>query len=56
MSYTILANKLCVSNIPPYITEEQVTELLVSFGELRAFVLVKDTGTEQSRVKSMRLK
>ena len=50
------ANKLCVSNIPPYITEEQVTELLVSFGELRAFVLVKDTGTEQSRVKCMRLK
>ena len=45
------ANKLCVSNIPSYITEEQVTELLVSFGELRAFVLVKDTGTEQSRVK-----
>ena len=44
------ANKLCVSNIPSYITEEQVTELLVSFGELRAFVLVKDTGTEQSRV------
>ena len=43
-------NKLCVSNIPPYITEEQVTELLVSFGELRAFVLAKDTGTEQSRV------
>lgn len=43
-------NKICVSNLPPYLTEEQVTELLVSFGELKSFILVKDTGTEQSRV------
>lgn len=46
------ANKISVSNIPPYLTEEQVTELLVSFGELKAFVLVTDTGTEQSRVST----
>ena len=44
------ANKICVSNIPLYLTDEQVTELLVSFGELRAFVLVRDNGTQESRV------
>jgi len=43
-------NKLSVSNIPLYLTDEQVTELLVSFGELKAFVLIKDNGTEESRV------
>ncbi|KUJ24061.1 uncharacterized protein LY89DRAFT_679312 [Mollisia scopiformis] len=42
-------NKICISNIPLYLTDEQVTELLVSFGELKAFVLVKDNGTEESR-------
>lgn len=43
-------NKISVSNIPVYLTDEQVTELLVSFGELKAFVLVKDRGTGESRV------
>ena len=43
------ANKVCVSNIPLYLTEEQVTELLTSFGPLRSFVLVKDRGTDESR-------
>lgn len=47
-------NKISVANIPPYLTEEQVMELLVSFGELRAFVLVKDSGTEESRVRILR--
>ncbi|KAI9874691.1 MAG: hypothetical protein M1830_009412, partial [Pleopsidium flavum] len=42
-------NKISVSNIPLYLTDEQVTELLVSFGELKAFVLAKDSGTEESR-------
>jgi len=42
-------NKISVSNIPYYLTDEQVTELLVAFGELKAFVLVKDNGTEESR-------
>ncbi|KAH8676720.1 hypothetical protein BGZ60DRAFT_429204 [Tricladium varicosporioides] len=42
-------NKICVTNIPLYLTDEQVTELLVSFGELKAFVLVKDNSTEESR-------
>lgn len=43
-------NKISISNIPLYLSDEQVTELLVSFGELKAFVLVKDTGTDESRV------
>lgn len=43
-------NKICVTNIPLYIPEEPVTMLLKSFGELKAFVLVKDSGTEESRV------
>lgn len=42
-------NKICISNLPPYLTDEQVTELLLAFGELKAFVLVKDNGTEESR-------
>jgi splicing factor U2AF subunit len=43
-------NKICVSNIPQYIPEEPVTMLLKSFGELKSFVLVKDSSTEESRV------
>ncbi len=43
-------NKLSIANIPMYLTDEQVTELLVSFGELKAFILVKDRETEESRV------
>ncbi|EPQ67442.1 splicing factor U2AF subunit [Blumeria graminis f. sp. tritici 96224] len=42
-------NKICISNIPLYLTDDQVTELLVSFGDLKAFVLVKDSSTEESR-------
>lgn len=45
-------NKISISSIPLYLTDEQVTELLVSFGELKAFVLVKDNGTEESRVRT----
>lgn len=43
-------NKISIANLPPYLTEEQVMELLTSFGELKALVLVKDVGTEESRV------
>jgi splicing factor U2AF 65 kDa subunit len=43
-------NKISVANIPTYLTEDQVQELLVSFGELKAFILVKDGGTDESRV------
>lgn len=44
------ANKISIVHIPTYLTDDQVVELLASFGELKAFILVKDTGTEQSRV------
>lgn len=47
-------NKISITNIPTYLTDEQVTELLVSFGELKAFVLVKDKSTEESRVSLVR--
>lgn len=43
------ANKLCVTNIPPFLTEDQVLELLAAFGKPKAFVLVKDRSTEESR-------
>ncbi|KAK3336008.1 hypothetical protein B0T19DRAFT_408204 [Cercophora scortea] len=42
-------HKISVANLPPYLTEDQVMELLVSFGKLKSFVLVKDNGTEESR-------
>jgi splicing factor U2AF subunit len=44
-------NKISISNIPTYLTDEQITELVSSFGELKAFVLAKDTGTGESRVR-----
>ena len=47
-------NKISITNLPPFLTDEQVTELLVSFGELKAFALVKERGTEESRVPSFR--
>ncbi|KAI5305744.1 hypothetical protein KEM56_003445 [Ascosphaera pollenicola] len=42
-------NKICVSNIPSFIPEDQVTSLLVAFGALKSFVLVKDKETGESR-------
>lgn len=43
-------NKISISNIPGYLTDDQVMELLVSFGRLKSFVLVKDKHTHESRV------
>jgi splicing factor U2AF 65 kDa subunit len=43
-------NKLSITNIPVFLSEEQVTELLTSFGKLKSFVLVRDRSTEESRV------
>lgn len=45
-------NKISVTNIPLYLNDEQVMELLVAFGELKAFALVKDSSTEESRVST----
>lgn len=42
-------HKLCITNIPPFLTEDQVLELLAAFGKPKAFVLVKDRSTEESR-------
>lgn len=44
-------NKICITNIPLNLTDEQVKELLVALGELKAFVLVKDQSTDESRVR-----
>lgn len=43
-------HKLCITNIPSFLNEEQVIELLAAFGKPKAFVLVKDRSTEESRV------
>lgn len=42
-------HKLCVTNIPLFLNDEQVIELVASFGKPKAFVLVKDRSTEESR-------
>ena len=42
-------NKISVTNIDTSLDEEQVKELLSSFGALKTFVLVKDRSTEESR-------
>ncbi|ORX95524.1 hypothetical protein K493DRAFT_219056 [Basidiobolus meristosporus CBS 931.73] len=42
-------NKIFIGGLPAYLNEEQVIELLKSFGELRAFNLVKDTATGLSK-------
>jgi len=42
-------NKIGITNIPVYLDDEQMQELLQSFGELKSFVLVKDTSSGQSR-------
>jgi splicing factor U2AF subunit len=43
------ANKVFVGGLPSYLNEEQVMELLKSFGELKAFNLVRDNGTGPSK-------
>lgn len=42
-------NKIGITSIPVYLDDEQMQELLQSFGELKSFVLVKDTSSGQSR-------
>lgn len=46
-------NKISVTNLLLNLTDDQVIELLVAFGQLKAFVLVKDSSTEESRVRSI---
>lgn len=42
-------HKIFVGGLPNYLNEDQVKELLVSFGELKSFNLVKDTATGLSK-------
>ncbi|TCD61778.1 hypothetical protein EIP91_007956 [Steccherinum ochraceum] len=42
-------NKIFVGGLPPYLNEEQVMELLKSFGELKAFNLVRENGNGPSK-------
>ncbi|KAJ7583286.1 hypothetical protein C8J56DRAFT_953563 [Mycena floridula] len=42
-------NKVFVGGLPPWMNEAQVQELLTSFGPLRAFNLVKESGANQSK-------
>ncbi|KAI5121618.1 hypothetical protein M0805_001148 [Coniferiporia weirii] len=42
-------NKIFVGGLPTYLNEEQVQELLKSFGELKAFNLVRENGNGPSK-------
>lgn len=44
-------HKISVTNLLLNLTDDQVIELLVAFGQLKAFVLVKDANIEESRVR-----
>jgi splicing factor U2AF subunit len=43
-------NKISVTNIPIYIDADQMIELFKAFGELKAFVLAQEIGSDSSRV------
>lgn len=45
-------NKIFVGGLPSYLTDDQVIDLLKSFGELKSFNLVKETTTGNSKVIS----
>lgn len=45
-------NKIFVGGLPTYLNEEQVMELLKSFGELKAFNLVRENGNGVSKVRA----
>jgi splicing factor U2AF subunit len=47
--------KLSIVNIPTYIEEEQIRELVETMGKLKAFILVKDTSSDQHRVSNLLL-
>ncbi|XP_065363930.1 splicing factor U2AF 50 kDa subunit [Calliphora vicina] len=42
-------HKIFIGGLPNYLNDDQVKELLLSFGQLRAFNLVKDTATGLSK-------
>lgn len=42
-------NKISITNLPSFLAEEQIQELLMSFGELKSFVLVRNQSSGESR-------
>lgn len=46
-------NKIFVGGLPTYLNEEQVMELLKSFGILKAFNLVRENGNGPSKVRTI---
>lgn len=46
-------NKVFVGGLPTYLNEEQVMELLKSFGDLKAFNLVRENGNGPSKVAQL---
>jgi len=42
-------NKLFIGSLPSHLNEDQVKELLTSFGMLKSFTLVKDSSTGESK-------
>jgi RNA recognition motif-containing protein len=47
-------NKVFIGGLPSYLNDDQVMELLKSFGELKAFNLVKEQGDpDRSKVRSL---
>src|SRR6266436_4458317 len=47
-------NKIFVGGLPTYLNEEQVMELLKSFGDLKAFNLVRENGNGPSKESPIR--
>ena len=45
-------HKIFIGGLPNYLNEDQVKELLSSFGQLKAFNLVKDSATQLSKGQS----
>ena len=43
------ANKVFLGGLPNYLNDDQVKELLTSFGQLKAFNLVKDVSSGLSK-------
>ncbi|PVV04731.1 hypothetical protein BB560_000760 [Smittium megazygosporum] len=41
--------KIYIGNLPTYLNDDQVIELLRTFGELKSFILVKDAMTRESK-------
>jgi len=42
-------NKLFIGSLPNHLNDDQVKELLTSFGQLKSFTLVKDSGSGESK-------